>query len=290
VQSHFSTTSIVDQLRQSEYTGKNRCTPCTVVNVAIAAIISALATIVSVVFGVSVFALSLSTIYLRGYLVPGTPTLTKRYFPEHVLQWFDKDPTTLMNDETVEIDPEQILLDANAVEPCQDGTDLCLTPRFRNAWREYVHTVRGNNLGEKSLTNALDILPEDNQIIVDQHGDAFVAHTDDAVVAQWSSRAAVVADIAAATELAERSPDWTVSTPSEIARILMSLRIFIKQCPECDGPVQFEQEVVESCCRSYDVVASACQNCDARLFEMEWDDTAADSTHEQPDHPTQASV
>lgn len=53
----------------------------------------------------------------------------------------------------------------------------------------------------------------------------------------------------------------------------MSLRIFINRCPECDSPVHVEQEVVESCCRSYDVIASACQECDARLFEMEWDDT-----------------
>jgi len=137
---------------------------------------------------------------------------------------------------------------------------------------------------------ALDISTSDDQITVDQHGEAFVAHTDDAVVGQWSSQAAAVADIAAATELSERFSDWQNLAPAEIARVLMGLRIFIEQCPDCDGPVQVEQEIVESCCRSYDVIASACQDCDARLFEMEWDDTVADDAPEQPNQSAQATV
>lgn len=282
--------SVLDQLRQPEYIGENRCIPCTIVNIAIAAIISVPAAIASPILGVSIFSLSLGAIYFRGYLVPGTPTLTKRYFPERVLRWFDKDPTIPMNDETVEIDPERILLDAGAVEPCQDGMDLCLTPGFRNAWRECIHTVRENDLGKEFLTSALDITPSDDQITIDQHEDAFIAHTEDTVIGQWSSRAAAIADVAAASELAERSSDWTVLTPAETARILTSLRIFIEQCPECDGPVRVEQEVVESCCRSHDVVASACQDCDARLFEIEQDGTGTEEPQTQQNQSTQASA
>lgn len=281
---------VVEHIRQPEYTGENRCTPCTMVNVTIAAIISVPAAIMSPILGISIFALSVGAVYFRGYLVPGTPTLTKRYLPEHVLRWFDKGPTTPMNDKTVEIDPERILLDADVVEPRQNGTDLCLTPGFRNAWRERIHTVRENDLSKKSLTSALDIPPGDDQITVDQHSDAFVAHTDNTVISQWSSRATVVADVATATELAERSTDWTEFTPAETARILMSFRIFIEQCPECDGPVQVEQEVVESCCRSYDVVASACQDCGARLFEMEWEETDVEGPETQSNQFTQASA
>ena len=282
--------SLVDRLHQPEYTGENRCTPCTAVNVAIAAGASVLAAVASTLLGAGVFALSLGTIYLRGYLVPGTPTLTKRYFPERVLRWFDKDTTTPVADETVEIDPERVLLDARAVEPCREGTDLCLTTDFQQAWRERIHTAREHDLGEDHLAGALDVSTTDDRITVDQHGEAFVAHTEDAVVGQWSSHAAAVADVAAATELSERLSDWQNLAPAEIARVLMSLRIFIEQCPDCDGPVQVEEEVVESCCRSYDVIASACQDCDARLFEMEWDETVADDTLEQPNQAAQATV
>ncbi|WP_237713393.1 hypothetical protein [Halococcus hamelinensis] len=195
-----------------------------------------------------------------------------------------------MADETVEIDPERVLLDADAVEPCREGTDLCLTADFQQAWRERIHTTRAHDLSEVILADALNVSTTDDRIAVDQHDQAFIAHTDDAVVGQWSSRAAVIADVAAATELSERLPDWQNLAPAEIARVLMSLRIFIERCPDCDGPVQVEEEVVESCCRSYDVIASACQECDARLFEMEWDETAVDDASQRPDRSAQATV
>lgn len=276
----------IGQLRQSEYTGENRCIPCTVVNIAIAATVSAFAAVISTSLGVGVFALSLGVIYLRGYLVPGTPTLTKRYFPERILQWFGKNDTTPMTDEAIEIDPERVLLDVGAVEPCFEGTDLCLATEFQQAWRERIRIARSLDLGGDHLIDALDVSNEHDQPTVDQQGDAYVAYADNAVIGQWSSQAAVIADVAAATELNERFPGWADFAPAEIARVLMSLRIFIEQCPECDGPVQVGQEAVESCCRSYDVVISACQNCDDRLFEIDWDNTAAGETQEQPNQPS----
>jgi hypothetical protein len=277
----------IDRFQKSEYTGKNRCAPCTAVNIAIAAIGSTLtAKFTSRRLGSTAFITSLGAIYLRGYLVPGTPTLTKRYFPERVLRWFDKSTTTPTTDETVEINPERILLDAGAVEPCREGTDLCLTPDFQQAWYERIQTVRTHDLGEDHLTDALDVSTTDEQITVEQQGDAFIAYTDDAVIGQWGSQAAVVADVAAATELSERLSNWSDYSSAEIARVLMSIRIFIEQCPNCDGPVQIKQEVVESCCRSYDVIASTCQDCDARLFEMEWDDTTTEEPQTQPNLST----
>lgn len=282
--------AIIDNFHQPEYTGENRCIPCTVVNVGIAAVLSAFAALVSTILGVGVFALSLGTIYFRGYLVPGTPAFTKRYLPERVLQWLDKDSIAPMNDETVEIDPEWVLLDAGAVEQCEEGTDLCLTPKFQQAWRKRIRTVRTQDLSEDRLADALGVSTMHDQFTVDQQDDAFVAHTDDAVIGQWNSQAAAIADVAAASELSERFPNWPDFAPAEIASVLMSLRIFIEQCPQCDGPVQVEQEVVESCCRSYDVVASSCQNCDNRLFEMEWVDADAGGAQEQPNQPSQVSA
>ena len=48
---------------------------------------------------------------------------------------------------------------------------------------------------------------------------------------------------------------------------------------------------------SHDVVVSACQNCDAQLFEIEWDEefaTAPDASSDQPEsdgeHPTHAEA
>ncbi|MFD1565243.1 hypothetical protein ACFR99_17030 [Haloarchaeobius amylolyticus] len=83
---------VVDDLRQPEYTGENRCEPCTVLNLVIAAVAGSLIARKSRLGGLLAVGISISLIYLRGYLVPGTPTLTKRYLPPEVLRWFGKDP------------------------------------------------------------------------------------------------------------------------------------------------------------------------------------------------------
>lgn len=84
--------SLLDRLRQPAYTGENRCTPCTALNVAIAVVVSALVGRRRRALGLLVLGVSLAAIYLRGYLVPGTPQLTARYLPEDVRRSIGKDP------------------------------------------------------------------------------------------------------------------------------------------------------------------------------------------------------
>lgn len=284
--------SIVDRFRQPEYTGENRCTPCTAVNLVIAVVVGALVAIVSTLTGVGIFILSVGAIYLRGYLVPGTPTLTKQYFPDRVLRWFDKDTdsTAPLTDDTIDIDPEQVLLEAGAVEPYREGTDLRLTDEFQKAWHERMTSAREHDLDEEYLAGALAVPLQTSEITIDRRGEAFIATTDEAVIGQWSSQAAVIADVAAAAALSDRTSRWAELVPAEIARVLMSLRVFLERCPECGGPVEIEQEVVESCCRSYDVIASACRDCEARLFEMEWDAPSIDEDGAPPEQSSQRTA
>lgn len=84
-------TEFVEEFRRPEYTGENRCIPCTILNLAIAAAVGLAIARRSSVGGAVVTAVSIAVIYFRGYLVPGTPTLTKRYLPPAVLRWFGKD-------------------------------------------------------------------------------------------------------------------------------------------------------------------------------------------------------
>jgi hypothetical protein len=83
---------LVDALRRPEYTGENRCLPCTVVNAVIAAVLGGTVAKKSKPAGLVVLVGSAALIYLRGYLIPGTPELTKRYLPPSVLRWFGKSP------------------------------------------------------------------------------------------------------------------------------------------------------------------------------------------------------
>lgn len=261
-------TGFLGRFKQQEYTGENRCTPCTIVNVVVAAVGSAaIGALVTPVGGGAAFALSLLTIYFRGYLVPGTPTLTKRYFPDWVLAKFDK-----VEDESVEVDeeerePEEVLADAGAVEPCEEVDDLCLADGFRESWYDHMDAIQQDGTEKSDLGAVLDV--EADELEFEEHDEALVARYDEGRLGQWESRAALVADLAAAKVLEDRYPDWEGLTVTNQSRVLSGLRIFLDACPDCGGDIAMEQDTVESCCRTMDVVAVSCADCDSRILEVE---------------------
>lgn len=264
----------LDRLRRPEYTGANRCVPCTAVNLVIAVVTAgALAaagwtvagSAAGWLLGAGAFTLSAAAIYLRGYLVPGTPRLTKTYFPDRVLRWFDKQPAGVAPDG--EIDPETVLMEAGAVTDCEHEDDLCLTGEFRTAWRERIADLREGDAGRGELATVLDVDPD--RLTFEEHGEAFAARLDGRRAGQWESRAAFLADVAGARELRSRYGPWSTMDVRERSAVLGGLRIFLERCPDCDGPVSIGREVVESCCRSIDVVAVTCRDCGARMLEAE---------------------
>lgn len=270
-----SLSEVRDRVRRPEYTGKNRCIPCTVVNLAIAAVLAGSVAVIAatystfrtgVILGGSLFGLSVGSIYVRGYLVPGTPWLTKQYFPDWVLRWFDKEPTTGRGPPSDDVDVEQLLQQAGAVTECENVDDLCLADDFRTAWNDRIGELRNRDATRSELATVLDVDPD--RLSFQTHGDAFVAHLDDRRAGQWESRAAFIADVAAAREFRGALDGWTDIPVRERSAVLSSLRLFLEQCPACDGRVTLGEEVVESCCRSVDVVAVTCQDCGARLFEV----------------------
>ncbi|WP_293032421.1 hypothetical protein [Natronococcus sp.] len=120
--------TIVDRLRQPEYTGENRCTPCTILNLAIAGAIGTAVARRSRIAGAAVVGASTAAIYLRGYLVPGTPELTKRYLPERVLRLFGKESEPEVRGGLVagesgvdETSPKDAGLEADADGPSADS-------------------------------------------------------------------------------------------------------------------------------------------------------------------------
>ena len=289
----MSASSVVDSIRQPEYTGENRCTPCTVVNVLLAALGSvavgwlaagAAGATVGAAAGVGGFALCAAAIYLRGYLVPGTPTLTKRYLPDRVLARFDKAPAAVnqspatastgdaaadADGEFDPVDPEQVLLDAGAVEPCENVDDLCLVDGFRESW---VAAMREDVTADDAVA-ALGLAVDDCELAA--FGDAYRLERDGQRVAQWPSEAALVADVAGAAALDRHYDGWASLSSGDRGQLLSALRLFADTCPACGGPVALGEDTVESCCRSYDVVAVTCGDCDARLLEERWDGGAA---------------
>jgi hypothetical protein len=263
----------LNRFKQPEYTGENRCLPCTVVNTLIAAVGTIAIGIATAVYstppvgltaGVAVFGLSMLTIYLRGYLVPGTPELTKQYFPPWLLSLFGKDPA---EDEPViaSIDPERELLNAGALEECKEVDDLCLTEAFRVDWDSEIRRLRENRTDRKQLLELLDV--DESNVEFQEHGDAFQAFVDGTPVGTWESEAAYLADLGGALALQEYHPNWRSMAIEAKSELLSGLRLFIEDCPACGGEPTFATDTVESCCSQYEVAAVSCSDCDARLFE-----------------------
>ena len=314
----------LDTLRQPEYTGENRCTPCTVVNVCIAALLAVAVGVAFPLAGVVVFVLSLAAIYLRGYLVPGTPTLTKRYLPNRVLALFDKAPdstdefvpaadTAAMDDrgddgtaespsveaghgatpgtpdatatganpETAsstdpaddadapepDIVPEQLLGDLGVVEPCESVDDLCLTEAFERSWLDATEQRRDDVLDPDLLAPLFDADTE--RIEVTDNEESVVVEATGVGRQRWLSTGALLADATANELLLAEHDRWAALAPHQRLPILKALRSFLPTCPLCEGSIGMGEETVESCCRSWEVVAVACNDCEQRYLEVD---------------------
>lgn len=269
--------SLFERVRQPEYTGENRCLPCTATNLVIAVVLSGvlgyaavaggLGAIVGAAIAGIAFGLSAAAIYLRGYLVPGTPELTKQYFPEWLLALFGKaderEPVEI--DENVDV--EAILYESNILEEKPHG-DLGLVEEFERKWYDQMDAERDEETSRKALADIIGLDAEGLEF-QEFRDSAFVAMYNDRRVGRWESRAAFLADAAAGRVLPDYYDDWETASPAARGQILAGLRLFIEECPDCGGAVRFGQEVVESCCRSYPVVAVTCESCNARLFEID---------------------
>lgn len=256
----------VDRFRRPEYTGANRCLPCTVVNLLIAVAVAGVLAVLVPWLGVAVFVVFVGSIYLRGYLVPGTPTLTKRYLPPRVLRLFGKQPLGHSGDGgQVNIEPENTStagpVAATGIIQQTGANDTDLAPDFRAEWRERIQTIREQTLEAADVREMLDA--ED----VSRHGDqSFVVDGNTSV--RWGSRAAFVADIAAASLLEERVTGWAEFEWDRQRSVLLGLRLYLDRCPSCDSAVERTENRADPCCQKPHLMAqSVCGNCGAALAD-----------------------
>lgn len=263
----------LDRVRRPEYTGENRCVPCTVVNALLALVMGALASIVAYELAVVVVACSLGIIYLRGYLVPGTPTLTERYLPDRLLAVFDTHPTNDSEWETLEkleaerrnaVDPERFLTDADVVERSDDA-EYAFTDSFAVLLDRRLEQFGTDGVDHRAVADVLGVQPEE---IADQDR-AYPAVKVNRRIRKWPSDAALLADVATHLALTDATERWVDVPLEQRLGMLESLRAFHEVCPSCAEEIAFTTNTVESCCRSYDVLARRCPACDEALLEYD---------------------
>ena len=277
--SRFETT--VSRLRQPAYTGENRCLPCTIVNVAIAVVASVVLTVaaspvvglaLAAAVGSASFALSAATIALRGYLVPGTPTLTKRYMPESALRAFGKAPEPVTDGgpkaatQRVRepVDAQAVLSEAGALELTPDGDDVTLTDDFREAWRDAIDAVDTDTY--EAVFALLDV-DDGDLAVTETESDTIRFEVNGEFVGVWPSTGALLADVGGGVVLSEAYDDWETLDGHHRAEVAGTLRLFVERCPSCGGRTELGEETVETCCAVKNVMIVDCADCGARLFE-----------------------
>lgn len=252
------------RLRQPEYTGKNRCIPCTIVNIVIAALLTLIVGIISIIAGVVVGIVALVLIYLRGYLVPGTPSLTAKYLPERILDRFGK---TQVSSPAPDVDVESMLLAADILEPCDNEDDLCLRDAVQAEWRSLIHDMRDTDRPKALFAAEFDADADD---INEYSGYHYEASLDGTQIGEWESEGAFVADMAAMELLRDRINGFEDLEMTARSQVLAGLRIFIEQCPSCDTDLG-EPEVYESACCGRDghTLTQRCPGCHKRVLTLE---------------------
>ncbi len=257
---------LLEAVRRPAYTGENRCLPCTLVNLLLAGAASAGLAAVSPVAGAAAFALSVAVVYLRGYLVPGTPALTARYLPEPVLDLFGKE-SSAVDRAPSDLTPADRAAGAGplarlgAVDRDADG-DRRLDPDFRRAWNDAVDGVSAADVGREAVASTLGVDAD----AVSAVGPAQFFVSGERLV-QWPSEPALVADAAAGRALAGR-PAWEDLGVDDRLDALATLRTLRRDCPACGAPLARDEETVESCCQpTAEVVAVSCEDCDVPIAE-----------------------
>jgi len=260
------------QVMNPGYTGENRCIPCTVVNLGIGGIISVVVASKFLLLGTLFFAGSVLTIYLRGYLIPGTPGLTKKYLPQRVLRIFGKEPDHTVSDGLAEIDvksteftkntgtnvdltPEEVLVEVGVVKSCSDGSDLCLTTEFAQRWIREIRSASRTTPEQLAETYNL---PQDKVTITETEAGCVVEY-DHGVLGHWPSETAILLEVTASQILQEFHPKWDELSIDQRGILLMSVRLFTPECPQSRTEPSFEKGTVETCCNEFSVLNLTCE-------------------------------
>jgi len=259
--------SLVTRLRDPVYTGPNRCWPCSVVNVVLVALGSVAVGVVAPVAGVAVGGVGVAVVWLRGYVVPGTPTLTRRYLPASVRGWFGKAPSRRPPDAA---DPADRLTELGVLRP--DAPRLA--SGFRDPWAATAGALSGDDRAIRraaaaalSSPSAAVSLDDDGDGDSDGDGDGVTLTAGGEWIGRWPSRTALVADLA--TELTLSDTGWTGLDRAERADLAARIRAVAAACPVCGASTTVSDDTVESCCGPTEVVAVTCPDCSTRLAEFD---------------------
>ena len=247
------------RLRDPRYTGSNRCRPCTILNVALLAVVAgALVAVGAWPVAAGVVLVGGLAVALRGYVVPGTPAIGRR-LPEPIRTRFGHDDTVRSGPAATALFESGVLTEdlelgdraANRLLPAaldlvDDRERLASEVRSRFEPVEEVSVNRALDGGEHWL--ALD--------------------AQQATVRQWEARPVVALDVAAAGLLADAAVAWDDKSPRERDELLALVRYGTPRCPACGETFRAIDDDPVACCGGRSLVGERrCEHCGYALID-----------------------
>jgi len=261
--------TLLDRLRRPEYTGQNRCRPCTVLNLVIIAAVGVVVAVWNAFAAVLVVGVGLALLALRGYVVPGTPRFAPRIAERLPFDFGHTGPpreTETLSDTDAGTDgPDseavlESLVEAGVIEG--DGEQLFLNDAFREAWTDRMATLRTADDSEL-LARVEAAAPADFEVQL--HDDLVLLAGGRDV---WVRRAVAIAETAAVETL----EDWELPEAIRV-HAAQPLRNFLETCPVCGGPVR--ESTRKNCCGGPGSVYEnpeqpvlACADCGTVVIEL----------------------
>lgn len=245
-----------------EYTGENRCWPCTGINLLVLAVGVAVAQALSPLTAAVLAVGGLGAIAVRGYVVPYTP----RFAPV-LLDRLPVDVSKGSPDQfdagavaAGEADGEAVLgvlVEAGVV--CGEA-ELVLDEAFREEWRAAIDAAREGDLAAELEATIPGVTAER----YDWQGEDWYSLASESGTGESKSlsRQVAIADVAAVRTLTDRGIDRAVA-----CRAARPLRQFLAACPACDAALTVRND---SCCGGFgpggptDVLA--CDDCENHVF------------------------
>jgi len=288
----------IDTLRRPEYTGENRCGPCTAVNVAAVVAAAVVAGIRRRSLAVPVLAVGAALIYLRGYVVPGTPEFApdlvrslgvEDRFRHAAPDGGGPERRRESDDLVADTDPQELLraMFRHGVieEGAGDDDALYLTEEFETAWREELGTLREASPDDLVEATA-EVVPFEGES--ERKYDGVSVEGDEGVV--WLRPTNATGDVAAVRAMGRLDVPESLRAPATAP-----LRLFTPECPACGGDLE-ERTVADGCCGgtmgvddmpTRDVLA--CVDCEAEVHVFDDAGDADEGDMEDAGHVDDAS-
>ena len=275
-------TDLFDRLRRREYTGENRCWPCTITNsVLLAALVGILSFLGRRTIARAVAVVGTAAIALRGYVVPYTPRFAPALVAALPIAPIDhgqpaaasgslSDSSTTADGTASAAEPTgedvlKTLLEAGVLVP--EGDDIQLAKDVRKDWRREMRTLR-----ETELTTLARVADEQTESSVDARagrnwGQPVLVLERDGGVPVTLRRGVAVAELAAVCALESHVESAPIRRAAG-----RPMRSLLEHCPLCDGPLTVTQS---SCCGETTPAGQTpsekliCPACDERFFTFD---------------------